>query len=664
MLNSKGGRLPDHGTCDVAQTGMGVTVIDNAQRRLKHVISDQAITVALRLLATSDVHAHLLAWDYYADRASDAVGLVRVAGLMAEARLQVANCLYFDNGDLIEGSALGEYQAHIGQMPGQGPHPMVAALNALGCDAAALGNHELSYGMAFLRATLAGARYPVLSANILIPAVQPASQDQPLVLPYVILDRQVADDQGKMHPLRIGVLGLTPPQVLQWERARIDQPLTAQGMVQAARMRVPELRAAGADLVVVLAHTGVGVAEGPENDENLGLRLSAIPGIDALILGHEHRVFPSAHFHGLAGVDLEHGLLGQVPAVMPGPYGTNLGVIDLVLRRDANGWGVAHARAEARPIAARGRTGEALPLVPDDSALACLAAPAHHATRAWMGRQIGHSDLPLHSYFALADHSAMNRLIAAAQLQHLQQVVAGTPYAGLPLLASVAPAKSGGRGGPEHFADVPAGPLQMRHAADLYPFPNAFAAIIITGAGLRDWLERGVSAYAQIVPGGQDQPLMNPDYPGTALEMITGLSYMVDLSAPPHHDARGHVLNPQAHRIHRLTWQGQPVSPTDMFALATNSYRLAMATEVMTPPPHVIMAAGDGCRDLLLGYLAGHDTVPVPAPRAWVFAPMPGTTVTLDAAPAALTHQGDICALRPAALGLTEAGFLRFRLHL
>jgi 2',3'-cyclic-nucleotide 2'-phosphodiesterase / 3'-nucleotidase len=618
-------------------------------------------TVAFRLLATSDLHAHLLAWDYYADRPSDTVGLARVATLIAAARAEVADCLYLDNGDLIEGNPLADHQVDA---TGAALHPMVAALNALGCDAATLGNHEFSHGMAYLRRALAGMRFPVVSANMLTSRGDSPHQDATLIPPHVILDRMVRDQTGHLHLLRVGIFGLTPPQVLDWDGARIDEPLAARDMVGAARHAIACLRAGGADLVVALAHTGLDAAGDPQGAEDTGLMLARLPGLDALVLGHAHQVFPSPAFAHVAGADVVRGTLNGVPAVMPGTHGSHLGVIDLTLVRTDAGWQVRHGRAEARPIAMRDAHGRARALVTDDPGLLALAAPAHRAVRDWMAQPVGQTAEALHSFWALVDDAPMQRLIAGAQARHLRRIIAGTKYAGLPVLSAVAPFKTGGRGGPANFTHIPAGPLLMRHAADLYVFPNTFAALVLTGAGIRTWLERAASAYARVLPGQGDQPLLDPAFPGFGIEMIAGLTYSLDLTAPAMHDPGGALVNPAGGRIRDLCFGGQPVDRTARFALATNSYRLGVAGALMADPPEVIATGGPTLRQILLDQFTARTAMPAPPPPGWHLHPAPGCSVVIETGPGAALHLAEVARFRPVNLGLTDTGFLRFRLHL
>src|SRR5215831_9418086 len=85
----------------------------------------------LRLLGVTDLHANLYPYDYYRDRPDDSVGLARLAGLIAEARAGVPNCLLFDNGDILQGAPLGDLAAETMAKDTTAAHPVIAAMNAL-----------------------------------------------------------------------------------------------------------------------------------------------------------------------------------------------------------------------------------------------------------------------------------------------------------------------------------------------------------------------------------------------------------------------------------------------------------------------------------------------------------------------------------------------------
>ena len=619
----------------------------------------------LRILATSDLHVHLTPWDYYRDCRNAGFGLALTANLIRAARAEVACSLLFDNGDFLQGNPLGDLVSAGMRGPAAVPHPMIAAMNALGYDAATLGNHEFSHGLEFLQGAIADAGFPVISANLALSLGITPLQDRTLVPPTTLLSRTLTDDRGREMPLTIGVIGLAPPQTILWERQKLGETLHARDIIEAAAAHVPSLRDAGADIVIALSHSGIGAGEASHRMENATAALAALPGIDALIAGHTHQRFPAPDYPASLGVDPENGLLWGKPAVMPGFHGSHLGVIDLILERRGNGWRVAASHCELRPVARRTATGKLAALTRSARQIMAIAAPAHRATRAWAQGPIGRNDRPLHSYFAMIAPADTVRIVARAQADYVADVLRSTPLAELPIVSAAAPFHAGGRGGPENYTLIEAGPLTMRHAFDLYPHPNLITALKVTGEELRLWLERSFSQFFQIQPGAQDATLIDPDFPSFNFDTIEGLTWTVDLAEPPHFDSNGAIRTPHARRIRDLCLAGQPVNPDRQFVLATNSYRASGGGHFPGAASDRILVSGPGSsRATLIALAARHLALPLPGPANWHFRPMLGTTVVFDTAPAARRFIMDLAPLRAETLPTSRSGFRRFRLHL
>ncbi len=605
-----------------------------------------AVQLDLRILATTDLHACLTAWDYYAHKPADERGLSRLATLIRTAQAEVANSLLFDNGDFLAGSGIGDLWAE--RFPSRDVHPMVAAMNALQFDAVNLGNHEFSHGLAFLRHALKDALFPIVCTNFTF-------HDLPFVQQSLLISRALHDSAGKSHRITVGVIGLLPAQTMVWEAIHLKGHASAAPMLQRAQSAAAELRSKGADLVVALSHTGLALqsAESSAGEEHFAQAVAAISGIDVVIAGHSHQKFPAA------------GEGADSAMVLPGFFGSHLGVVDLTLQHHGDGWKVAAHRAELRPIAQRDSTGKLAPLVSDVPEIRALAEPAHAAIIEQATKVIGQTHQRLHSYFATVTSAAALALIAQAQETALAAHLAGTQYAGLPILSAVAPFKAGGRGGPENYTDLAIGPLLHHHAADLYMHPNRLIGFRVTGAEVALWLERAVSKYFQITAGMQDAPLLNPDFPSFNCDMIFGLTYEIDLHQPPMFNAQGAVVNPMARRIINLRHNGAPLRDDQVFALASNSYRREGKSGFAgTSQTHVIADSPLMIQTLLRSYIAENRQMPQPGPQHWRFAPVQGATVWVASSPTAMQVLDDIAHFRPLPLGLDEAGFLRFRLHL
>jgi len=616
----------------------------------------------LRLLATSDIHANVLAYDYYRDRTDDTVGLVRTASLVEAARREVNNCLLFDNGDFLQGAPMADLAAFGDWSRHDGTHPVIAAMNLLGYDAAVIGNHEFNYGLDFLRRAVAGATFPLLSANVTLSSHGPSPlSDDTLVQPSLLVERAFADEAGTMHRLRIGIIGFTPPQILQWDDAHLRGIVGTRGILETAAARVPALRALGADIVIALAHTGIGHPDATDADENVALRLAGVPGIDAIVAGHSHELFPAGP-EPEAGVDVAHGTLNGVPAVMPGFGGSHLGVIDLELRLRAGHWQVEGHRVQLRPIAVRHAV-DVEPQVADEPRIFANAQAAHRATLAYMAQPVGRSAVRLHSYFAMIGDTAVTTLVAQAQLWYAQPLLRGE-NARLPLLSAVAPFKAGGRGGPGAFTDVPAGDIALKNVADIYAYPNTIMVVRVTGAQLRDWLERSAGAYRRVAAGNQEQPLLEAQFAPYNFDIIKGVSYRIDVSQPAKFDLEGRLTEPAARRVRDLTFAGRAVLDNEHFCVVTNSYRANGGGAFPgIDGSNVIVSAPDYARDVLCRYLAAVPEVAPLPDRNWALAPVPGAGfVTVDSSPSArdvLDETPGVTATGPA-----EGGFWRYRIDL
>ena len=600
----------------------------------------------LRIMATTDLHMHVLGYDYFADRPLGRLGLSRTAALIARARRSARNCLLFDNGDFLQGSPMGDYLAEAGDI-GPRVHPAIAAMNALHYDAATLGNHDFSFGMGFLRRTIEGADFPYVATNLMARRPLPCTA-------AILLERRFTDRQGETQDLRIGVLGFLPPQTVDWE-PDLKSEMRIEDILTAARTGIAQLRERGADLIVALSHSGIGALEAMPMMENASTALAALPGIDLVVAGHSHRIFPAPDHPAGPGIDVARGTLAGKPAVMPGFWGSHLGIIDLELQRDAEGWRIAAATSRAEPV-----TGD------EDSAVVALPAlNAHRETLRHFRRRVGRTEAPLSSYFTLIGHDPGLRLVAMAQRWHVRRALRGTRWQDLPILSAAAPFRAGGRGGPDHYTDVPAGRLTLRNIADLYLFPNRICAIRLPGADVAEWLERSASLFRQILPGSPDQPLIDPEFPSYNFDVIDGLDWQIDLTQPPRYAPDGRLVHEATRRVCNLSHRGRPIAPDQEFILVTNSYRLSdcgLFAPVASGRP-VLLDSTSRTREVLRRYIARRRVLSPDGRTGWSFAPMPGTSVMFATSPAAAPHLEELpTQVEPA--GMDDNGFLQLRLHL
>ncbi|EOU9532929.1 bifunctional 2',3'-cyclic-nucleotide 2'-phosphodiesterase/3'-nucleotidase [Cronobacter dublinensis] len=560
--------------------------------------SVNAATVDLRILETTDLHSNMMDFDYYKDAPTEKFGLVRTASLINAARQEAVNSVLVDNGDLIQGSPLGDYMAAKGLKDGD-VHPVYKAMNTLDYAVGNLGNHEFNYGLDYLHKALAGANFPYVNANII-----DAKTQKPLFTPYLIKETQVKDKDGKPHTLKIGYIGFVPPQIMTWDKANLSGKVTVNDITETARKYVPQMRAQGADLVVVVAHSGLSAEPYKALAENSVYYLSQVPGVDAILFGHAHAVFPGKDFATIKGADIAQGTLNGVPAVMPGMWGDHLGIVDLVLNNDDGKWKVTQSKAEARPIYdAQAKKS----LAAEDQNLVKVLKADHDATREFVGQPVGKSADPMYSYLALVQDDPTVQVVNNAQKAYVEHFIQGDPdLAQLPVLSAAAPFKVGGRkNDPVSFVEVEKGQLTLRNAADLYLYPNTLVVVKATGAEVKEWLECSAGQFNQIdVNSAKPQPLLNWDgFRTYNFDVIDGVKYQIDVTQPAKYDGECQTVNPKAERIKHLTFNGKPIDPNATFLVATNNYRAYGGKFAGTGDSHIAFASPDENRAVLAAWI-------------------------------------------------------------
>ena len=619
----------------------------------------------LRIMETTDLHVHVMPYDYYGDKPVDTVGLARTAAHISDIRAEATNSMLVDNGDFLQGNPMGDYMAYEKGMKEGDLHPVIAAMNTVGFEASTLGNHEFNYGLDFLMKSLAGASFPVISANVVTEAGATATADKTLVKPYVILDKTVVDGDGAEHSVKVGLIGFVPPQIMTWDRRHLEGNVTARDIVETAKAWVPQMKEEGAQIIIALSHSGIGSAQWEEGMENASVPLAEVDGIDALMTGHSHLVFPGPDYEGWDGLDAAEGTIHGKPAVMGGFWGSHLGVIDLMLEFDGGEVRVVNAASEVRPIYQRNEDRSITPTVESVPEVEASVADAHAATLEYVRRAVGKTSAPLYSYFALVADDPSVQIVSQAQLWYIAEMMKGTEYESLPLLSAAAPFKAGGRGGPEYFTDVPAGDVAIKHVSDLYLYPNTVRAVKINGAQLKGWLERSAGMFNQITPGEADQVLLNPDFPSYNFDVIDGVTYQIDLSQPMMFDRDGEVINEGTQRIVNLQYNGEPVTDDMEFVVATNNYRAGGGGHFPGADGSTIIFEGpDTNRDVIVRYIVDQGTINPSADANWTFAPLEGTTVLFDTGPKAVDYLADVKGVSIEAAGDGPDGFARFRITL
>ncbi len=504
----------------------------------------------LTVLGTTDLHNNVFNWDYfkdlpYSDNAGNKIGIAQAATLIKAMRAErgAAHTLTIDSGDTIQGTPLAYYFAKVNPISATVKHPMALAMNAVGYDAVGLGNHEFNYGIPMLRTWEKQLDFPLLGAN-----VHDAGTGRRAFTPYVL--KRVKTENGW---LTVGLVGFVTPGCALWDRDNVQGKLDFNGIVEEAKTVIPELKAAGADVVIVSSHSGAtpGSSYGDALPfaENASTQLAEeVPGIDAILVGHAHLEIPERFVTNKATGR-------QVLLTEPLKWGMRVAVIDLQLAKDRGRWSVTSAHSHLLDA----KTVEA------DPAVVSAVQAGHEATVKYVNQVIGTSTAPLSTATACWADSAAIDAINYVQASTVKAELANGPAAGLPVL-SIAAAFS-------RSVDVKAGPLTIRDVAGLYIFDNTLLSIKVTGAQVKAYLEWSAQYFKPVATTTARAgdvtnaptalaPNGTPDY---NYDVVYGLDAPLDYEID--------LARPAGDRIRNLSYGGAPVPAEQEFAMAINNYR-------------------------------------------------------------------------------------------
>ncbi|MGC7946359.1 bifunctional 2',3'-cyclic-nucleotide 2'-phosphodiesterase/3'-nucleotidase [Bacillus sp. II_CA] len=587
-------------------------------------------TVNLRILETSDIHVNLMNYDYYQTKTDNKVGLVQTATLVNKAREEAKNSVLFDDGDALQGTPLGDYVANKINDPKKPvdpsyTHPLYRLMNLMKYDVISLGNHEFNYGLDYLNKVISKTEFPVINSNVYKDDHDNnEANDENYFKPYHILEKEVVDEAGQKQIVKIGVIGFVPPQVMNWDKANLEGKVKAKDIVKTANKLVPKLKnEEHVDIVVALAHSGVDKSGYNVGMENASYYLTEVPGVDAVLMGHSHTEVKDV-FNG-------------VPVVMPGVFGSNLGIIDMQLKKVNGKWEVQkeQSKPQLRPIA----DGKGNPFVQSDEKLVNEIKDEHQATIDYVNTAVGKTTAPINSYFSLVQDDPSVQLVTNAQKWYVEEEFKKPEYEkykGIPVLSAGAPFKAGGRNGATYYTDIPAGTLAIKNVADLYVYPNTLYAVKVNGAQVKEWLEMSAGQFNQIDPKKtEEQPLVNIGYPTYNFDILDGLKYEIDVTQPAKYDKDGKVVNANTNRIVNMTYEGKPVADNQEFIVATNNYRGSSQTFPGVSKGEVVYQSQDETRQIIVKYMQKTPVIDPAADKNWTFKPIVADKLhtTFDSSP-------------------------------
>lgn len=575
----------------------------------------------LRVLETTDIHMWLTEHDYFSSKASYRIGLTRTATLIKQARKEVKNSVLVDNGDLLQGSPMGDYvfrEQSAAINAGQRVHPAYQLMNTLSYDVGNIGNHEFNYGLEFLLSATNKANFPYISANVVYAKAHPKA-GQPLFNPYLIKTHWITTQSGKKRAINIGYIGFVPPQIMMWDRKNLEGKVEALDTLATAKKYLPQMKLAGADIVIAIPHSGIDKKAYERGDENAVVALAQVKGIDAILFGHTHQVFPgdsefdnTPYLNNSTHAASVHG----VAAVMPGYWGSHLGVIDFDLAYDdKSGWEITGFKTDVRSLTKETKT---------DQAAEATLATWQQQTVSWLNTKLLNLPTPMTSFFAQVRDESVLQVISDAQLAYAKQLLANTPAESLPILSAVAPFRSGRRS-PDDFTQISAGEMTRKHVMDMYIYPNTAVILKLTGKDIREWLERSAGQFHQVdINSSKPQYLINPKFASFNFDVLDGVTYEIDVTQPSRYDVEGHLVAPNSHRIKTLRYQGKPVQDAQTFLVITNNYRASGGGNFPgINSEKIYLEAADENRQILTQYLSDNaQSLSLAADNNWKLSPI------------------------------------------
>jgi 2',3'-cyclic-nucleotide 2'-phosphodiesterase/3'-nucleotidase len=537
----------------------------------------------LTILQTTDLHTNLMPWDYFSGTADEKRGLAKVATLIKAERAKGCTLLV-DSGDTIQGTPLGTYYALSDNQP---KHPMAVAMNLLSYDVMALGNHEFNYGMDVLNKFVSEANFPVLGANVRKKADGTAAFN-----PYVIKE---------VCGVRVGILGLVTPGVTTWERPENIPGLVFSDPVETAKTYVLELRSKGADVVVIVVHSGPDRTPPRSSDpaswltdydtwtpnanlpgENEAIQLARdVTGVDAVLSGHTHIAIPKI-------------MMGDAVITQPGRWGSHLAEVSLTLAA-SNGRLAVTAR-DAKLLAVDET------VVPDPE-IAAAVKSYHDTTLQYVDAKIGTTlaAFPGGDTARFTD-SALADLINTVQEEAAEQN-------GFPVDLSLAAIFS-------NSGKLPQGEVKLRDAYSVYVYDNTLYVMEITGKILRDALELDAQYFATIDPtalpaSAQACKASAPSIPDYNWDLYSKIDYTIDVSKPV------------GSRVTKLQFKGAAVTDDQTLRLAVNNYRGGGGGFPMFAQGKILWKSADGVRDFLASYVSSHPNLDPAAVSACNFSLLP-----------------------------------------
>ncbi|WP_411842342.1 5'-nucleotidase C-terminal domain-containing protein [Salinicoccus sp. HZC-1] len=537
----------------------------------------------LTVFATTDIHGAIYPYDYFNNTEKD-MSLLHIKSYIDRYKQNNADetVLTVDNGDIIQGDVWSDYD-----YSNRGDHLLVPEIINEVYDVVGLGNHEFNFGLDYLHKVCSNIRPDIINSNV-------DFKDHPLkdrVLPYTIIERETPDGV-----IKIGFLSVVPTQILKWDAFHLKGRLTVADMRRTVEETAGEIKAEGADLIILLSHSGL--SKNPDHlrkfGENQTLLMTMIKDVDGIVFGHTHEFFPDADFEvEIDNIDFKKGTINGKPMVQPGVYASHLGQLSFEVQKIEGSWKITERTAQLIDT-------ETIHL---DPVIKNKYASAHNRVQTFLSQPVGHIEAPWHTFFSRVFPSKAVQVVAEAGKAYTEKLIESGEIENLPVLGFNAAIKAG-RDGANDFTVLEPGPVTLADAIDLYKHANSMIIIKINGRTLKEWLEWSASQFNS--PADTDcllKPNRSRDgFPSYNYDTFFDLDYVFDITRPPKYDSTAKHINDSS-RLVEVKFKGRPVNNEDAFIIPANNYRAAYTSFLREA--EILHESQLNVRDIVIDYMKG-----------------------------------------------------------
>lgn len=512
-------------------------------------------TVKINILGTSDIHSFINDEDYINNLRNEKYGLVSLVSTIENFRQENKNTYLVDVGDLLSGNPLGN---HIIKRYNQDEFyykesPIICSLNTLNYDVATVGNHDFDNGINFLKWSYSGAQFPIVLSNVT------SNQSKKNLYPeYIMKEKEVLDELGNTHLLKIAYIGLVPVQTMLFNKSKLESEITISDMLSASDAAAKKAKKEGADLVIALAHSGIDVSPAEDGMENVTFYLAQNPNIDGILFGHTHEIFPSSRTIPNKNINVEVGQIFGKPAAQPGKWGESISAISFVLEQKNNKWVIKDSKGYQLEKTDSVASSDTIKKIST-----CIQSTEQDLKNN-LDNEVSQDSFTIDNNFNLIGTDSLTPVLADSIRSHVKKYISEDEK----VLISISPSFS--LQDPNFTVDIKNRKLTNKDLSKIF-YPASLSALKVNKQQLTEWLEMSSNIYN--TPQNGSTSLINTNAHSFLFYPIMGLTYDVNISKLPLYDLNG-KKNPEATvgRISNIRNNNVELTDTDSFIIIASKY--------------------------------------------------------------------------------------------